>query len=223
MADFWSYSGRLALISGIALTGGCGESGNVVTEIQSTRGGERPPAVVATGRVEASDLDSAEGVEQPTGDPEVTVIVTPWEKILGSAKEAKRVVILDVWSLGCEPCMQEFPGLVALQAEYPETLRCISANIDFDGRKTHPPENYLTEVTNFLQFTKAKTENHICATPSDEVYSALDIDSIPAVLVFDAEGNEVKRFVDAGDTRGFTYEKDVAPFVRQLLQPTETN
>lgn len=223
MANVLKYGHVLALISGIVLTGGCGRSDNVVTRIQSTGGGDHPPAVVATGRVDASDLDSTEGFEQPMGDPEITVAVTPWESILNAAKGAKRVVVLDVWSLGCEPCMQEFPGLVSLQSEFPETLRCMSANIDFDGRKTHPPENYLTEVTNFLQFAKAKTENHICATPSDEVYSALDIDSIPAVLVFDAEGNELKRFVDAGETRGFTYEKDVAPFVRQLLQPTETN
>jgi hypothetical protein len=41
--------------------------------------------------------------------------------------------------------------------------------------------------------------------------------SIPAVLVFDGEGNLTKVFVDAGESAGFTYEKDVVPFVEKLI------
>jgi thiol-disulfide isomerase/thioredoxin len=200
---------------------GCDSAADKTVQNGSSGGAGQPRAVVAEGLIDDTGSDGADLFNLPAGDPEITVNVTPWSDIVSATKGSGKVVVLDVWSLGCEPCMQEFPGLVALQGEFKDGIQCVSANIDFDGRKTHPPENYLTEVNNFLQFTKAKTVNHICATPSDEVYSALDIDSIPAVLVFDAEGNEVKRFVDAGETRGFTYEKDVAPFVRELLQPTE--
>ena len=41
--------------------------------------------------------------------------------------------------------------------------------------------------------------------------------SIPAVLVFDAEGKLVKQFIDAGETIGFTYDKDVIPMVNSIL------
>ena len=78
----------------------------------------------------------------------------------------------------------------------------VLANIDFDGRKTRPPESYQSKVMDFLRLKQAELDNYLCTTPSDEVYSDLKIDSIPAVLVFDASGKEVARFVDAGETIG---------------------
>ncbi len=54
---------------------------------------------------------------------------------------------------------------------------------------------------------------YISSTPSDDVFTSAELISIPAVLVFDADGKIARKFVDAGDTLGFTYEKDVIPFV----------
>ena len=48
------------------------------------------------------------------------------------------------------------------------------------------------------------------------MYAATKLASIPAVLVYDAEGKVVKVFVDAGETVGFSYEKDVIPLVTRL-------
>lgn len=197
---------------------GCGEQPTP----QNAKSGPPRESVPVSGKVSASGLAEldipSEGVEV---DPLVQVSVTPWEEIFTAVKSAGKPTVLDVWSLSCEPCMREFPGLVALQSEHGEKIHCVSANIDFDGRKTHPPENYLSEVTRFLLVNAARLENHICSTPSDDVYAALDIDSIPAVLIFDAEGKEVARFVDAGETIGFTYEKDIFPFVQKMLETTE--
>ncbi len=210
---------RIAALSFCGLFAiGCGEQPTPV----ATKSGPPQESRPISGKVSASglaDLDLPdEGLEV---DPLVQVSVTPWEEIYAAATSAGKLTVLDVWSLSCEPCMREFPGLVALQSEHGEKIHCVSANIDFDGRKTHPPENYLSEVTRFLLFNAARTENHICSTPSDDVYAALDIPSIPAVLIFDADGKEVARFVDAGDTIGFTYEKDIFPFVQKMLETTE--
>jgi hypothetical protein len=48
------------------------------------------------------------------------------------------------------------------------------------------------------------------------VFASTKLSSIPAVLVFDAKGELVRSFVDAGATAGFTYEKDIIPFVSEL-------
>jgi thiol-disulfide isomerase/thioredoxin len=139
-----------------------------------------------------------------------------WKEIEASVKTNGRVTIVDLWSLACAPCMKEYPGLVRLHKQYGDAIVCIGVSLDYDGRRTRPPQHYQSEVDEFLHSVQASFDNYISTTPSDDVYSMVDIPSIPAVLVFDAQGNLVRKFVDGGATAGFSYERDVAPLVSQL-------
>ena len=139
-----------------------------------------------------------------------------WEEIERKAKGTKRVTIVDVWSLSCAPCLKEFPGLVRLHKQFGENVVCIGVDVDYDGRKTRPPETYQTRVTEFLTAVGAEFENYISNTPSDDVYIAAELDSIPAVLIYDANGDLIKKFADAGDTAGFTYDKDIIPLIEKI-------
>ena len=57
---------------------------------------------------------------------------------------------------------------------------------------------------------------YISETPSEDVFTSMKIASLPAVLVYGADGKVVKTFVDTGDTAGFNYKSDVAPLVANL-------
>ena len=140
-----------------------------------------------------------------------------WQQIESDATSSGKVTVVDLWSLVCEPCLKEFPGLVRLHQQYGDRVYCIAVDVDFDGRKTRPPETYEQRVAAFIESVGATFPTYISRTPSDDVYAANDLASIPAVLVFDATGNLVKVFEDAGDTAGFTYENDVAPLVKKLV------
>jgi thiol-disulfide isomerase/thioredoxin len=140
-----------------------------------------------------------------------------WQEIQSVAKSSGRITVVDLWSLACEPCLKEFPGLVRLHQSFGSSVQCIAVDIDFDGRKTRPPEHYEERVIAFLSSVGASGfPTFISQTPSDEVYAATKLPSIPAVLIYSAEGQIVKVFVDAGETVGFTYEKDVIPLVTEL-------
>ncbi|MCO8120511.1 thioredoxin-like domain-containing protein [Stieleria sp. TO1_6] len=139
-----------------------------------------------------------------------------WEDIQQQAQATGKITVVDVWSTSCAPCLKEFPGLVRLSKSMPQDVACISVNVDYDGRKTRPPESNRESVVQFLTAMKADLDNYLCTTPSDDVFSAIDIPSIPAVFVYDADGKLVKRFIDAGDTIGFTYDEHVVPFVKNL-------
>jgi len=139
------------------------------------------------------------------------------EEIRTAVANSREVCVVDFWSLACEPCLKEFPGLVRLNEELAGKVTCLSVNVDYDGRKSKPAEVYRTRVEGFLQSTGATFPNYLCLTPNEEAYGELKIVSIPAVLIYDAEGKLVRTFTDAGDDIGFSYEKDIAPLVKSLV------
>lgn len=137
-------------------------------------------------------------------------------------KSAGKVVIVDIWSTSCLPCMTEFPKLVELQKEHGEKLVCISFNVDYVGIKSKPPAFYRERVEKFLNEKKATFTNLLATVEADKVFESLELSSIPAVYVFGKDGKLAKRFDDSlleeGEDEAFSYEHDINPFVAELLK-----
>ncbi len=153
-----------------------------------------------------------------------------------------KVVVIDLWSTSCDPCLKEYPGILALQKKYPQEIVCVSMNCDYIGVKTKPVEYYRPRVVEFLQSQNSNIVHLMCNEPADELFEKLKLDSIPAVYVFDQQGQQVKRFdgqytrevsnASATQSAGkaaadseedeeeskFSYTEDVAPFVEKLLK-----
>jgi thiol-disulfide isomerase/thioredoxin len=149
----------------------------------------------------------------------IPLTAATWEQIVAAVAKTGRVTVVDLWSLACEPCLKEFPGLVKIHNEMGKQVACVSVNLDFDGRRTKPAESYRPRAEAFLSSVKATFPNYLSLTPSDEAFSAAGIDSIPAVMIFDASGKLVRTFSDVGEDAGFTYEKNIIPFVSNLVSP----
>jgi thiol-disulfide isomerase/thioredoxin len=191
-------------------------------------------ATIATNDSNQVASDSADredsAVAKPNADEKVAEVeaeipvgvqFASWEEAEQIAKSAKKITVLDIWSTVCAPCIKELPGLVDLHQELGDQVQCMTLDVDFDGRKSKPPTTYEKDVLSLLTNLNAKFPNYICTTSSDDVYSAAEIDSIPAVLIFDADGKLAKKFVDAGESAGFGYHKDVIPFVKSLLESND--
>ena len=185
---------------------------------------ELPQGSIPTPAVD--DAPKSQGLEMPKGvdaPSDAGASVQPkvkygtWDEIQAVAKTSGRITVVDLWSLACEPCLREFPGLVHLHKTLGSSVQCIAVDMDFDGRKSRPPEHYEQQVIDFLGSVGAYDfPTYISRTPSDDVYAATKLASIPAVLVYDADGKLVKAFVDTGETVGFTYERDVIPYITRL-------
>ena len=147
----------------------------------------------------------------------INVQFANWDDIKSVPTQTGKITVLDLWSLSCEPCMKEIPGLVKLHRRLGDQVHCVAANLDFDGRKRRPPEYYQPRVEAFLEGVGAHgMPTYICSTPNDQVYADAAIASLPAVMIYDRQGQAIQKFVDAGETSGFTYEKDVIPVVEKL-------
>jgi thiol-disulfide isomerase/thioredoxin len=131
-----------------------------------------------------------------------------------------KVVVMDLWSTWCIPCVQEFPNLVALHRAHPDDVVCISVNLDYSGAADETPESHRQKVHEFLTQQGAAFPNVISGDPADDVYQRLDLGAVPAVLVYGRDGQLAKRFDNDealyGD-EGFTYREHIVPLVERLL------
>ena len=168
----------------------------------------------------AAAVPSDPQLAEPT-EGEVPLEEKSWQETLEwVARQRGKVVVLDLWSTWCLPCMQEFHHLVALQERFPDDVVCVSVNLNYEGLPDRSPASYREPVHAFLVKQGAAFENVICTDPSDELFARLELASIPAVMVFDREGQLAKRFDN--DTqeygeKGFKYPDHVVPLVERLI------
>lgn len=189
----------LALMLSVLLAGGLSLAGVFADEKKSV--------------VETSKVD----------DPEVKLTAGTWKDVEALvAKNAGKIVVIDIWSTSCLPCMTEFPHLVEMHRKHGEKVVCISFNVDYVGIKSKPAATYAKKVEVFLQKHKATCTNILSTMPSDEVFKSLELPSIPAAYVYGTDGKLIKRFDDSllvdGKEEAFTYKDDINPLVEKLLQ-----
>lgn len=178
-----------------------------------------PPAVKSS---VPDKTAKTELVTEPTKNPAASVAldIKNWDETLELvAKQKGKVVVLDVWSTSCDPCMVEFPHLVELHKKHGEKLVCMSASCDYAGIKSKPPESYRDRVLEFLTKQNATFTNVLLNVDSDALFEKIELASIPAVYVFGSDGKVAKRFDNDNAKPGedFTYAKDIVPFVEKLL------
>ena len=165
---------------------------------------------------------------QPTTDPgsdvaasadTVQLKIATFDGLQASIKASQgKIVVVDYWSTSCPPCMTEFPGLVAIHNELPhDQVRCISASLDYEGLVDFPIEAARKSALEFLEQQQATLNNFILSEDSLTVMDdKLKIASIPAVFVFGSDG-KLARMFDESSGESFTYEKDITPFVKELV------
>lgn len=154
----------------------------------------------------------------------VTAEIANWEEAQEFIKKQKgKIVVVDLWSTWCEPCLREFPQLVALQKKYPEKVVCVSFNLNYIGSKDSPPESNSEELMEFYSKQKADIINLISSTPDEELYESLNLAAIPAAYVYGPDGKLKKRFDNEKQEygeEGFTYEKHIVPTIDEMLKST---
>ena len=158
--------------------------------------------------------------DQAESEAKVSLKTGTWKTVQKIVQDNPgRIVVVDVWSTSCLPCMKEFPGLVGLHRDYPKDVVCVSLNVDYAGIPNRPAEYYRKRVSGFLEKQQAEFTNLLCTEESDAFFASQDLSSIPAVYVYGRNGKLLKRFDDSlfeeGKDEAFTYAADVTPFVKE--------
>lgn len=177
-------------------------------------------AVVAQSAVAAPSVASKEvGQGKTAGEGEVQVNLADLANFEETIKsKAGRIVVVDIWSLQCAPCLREFPHLVELSKRYVDRVACVSLNVDYIGLKSKPPESYLPKAQEFLSEQNALLTNLVSAATDEKVLAKFKLGSIPAILIYGPDGKLLHTLNDTNSGEdGLTYVGDVIPKIDALL------
>ena len=163
----------------------------------------------------ATEVEKGKDSEKAVVEVKVADLVKLEETI---KSKSGKVVVVDIWSLSCAPCMREFPHLVELSQRYPDRVACVSLNVDYIGLKSKPPESYLPAAQDFLNKQQASLTNLLSAATDEAVLAKFKLESIPAILIYGLDGKLLHTLTDTntGDD-GLTYVGDVIPKIDALL------
>lgn len=101
-------------------------------------------------------------------------------------------LLLNLWATWCAPCVKEMPTLDALAAREEGKLQVVTVSADLDGRE---------KVEAFLAARRFRSlEGWL--DPDMALMTALGIGTLPATILYDAEGREVWRVIGAEDWTG---------------------
>ncbi len=169
--------------------------------------------------INCSRKDSTASLE-PTpvlsGQPNTTYPMPPWKAdaiganmgwTLPGAKHSTiqdfqgRVLVLDFYATWCAPCRNSIPQLKEIQSRFgPQGLQVIGLNVGGADDRVKVGE-FASELK--IQYPLAFPDKSL----SDIVLS--DNDSIPQTLVFDRQGQLVKRFIGFDESTGLQLEQAV--------------
>ena len=194
---------------------------------------EVPAAGPAVEPEAASEATAPEGQSEPESSPvptessseevpgrEVSLQVLDWDATQKLVEKHRgKVVVMDLWSTYCPPCIAEFPHLVELHRQYGDQVECISVSLDYDGLDDTPVEEYREKVLGFLKKQEATFTNVLLSTDAETLFNErIEHNSMPVVYVFNQDGERVAAFPDLqGDPERFNYADFVTPLVERLL------
>ncbi len=154
-------------------------------------------------------------------DVQVPIQLADWEEVERLVADQRgKVVVLDVWSTWCLPCIREFPNLVALHQKHGDAVACMSLSCNYTGAEGEAPDDARPEIEAFLRQQRATFTNVLSTTPDEKLFELLGAASVPVVRVYDKQGQLRKQFMNDDaeyGEEGFSYEQHIAPLVAQLL------
>jgi thiol-disulfide isomerase/thioredoxin len=129
---------------------------------------------------------------RPTVDPNLPKVTQIDEialkNLLRREGENSKPLLINFWATWCEPCREEFPDLVKIDAEYKGKIDFITVSLDY-------PSEIGRDVPKFLGEMKAEMPAYLLKTQNEDAAIALVSPnwkgSLPFTILFDPAGNEV--------------------------------
>lgn len=137
-----------------------------------------------------------------------------WSDMNGEAYSLKKyegkVVLLNIWSTRCAPCVQEMPTLDKLQKRYKKAgLEIVALSIDTDEPEKIIPFYEMLGINNLKPFYD----------PSDVVSDILNARALPSSYLINREGKAVATLTGYADWNSWQAQQEIENVLREGLAP----
>lgn len=146
------------------------------------------------------------------------------KKIIAEADAADQVLVIDFWATWCVPCIEMFPGIHAGLVDRGATgldgaaVRAVTVTMDDPSREAAAMD-FLREhdaLHDAYIFVNDSAAQQALADGLGREWNSL---AIPAILVYDSEGNLAGEFLEGGLTQSILEQVDRLLASGQETQP----
>ena len=128
-----------------------------------------------------------------------------------------RLLVVNVWASWCRSCVELFPSVVDLSNRYnPDQIQFLSVSIDDSNDSTA-----LEQAQRFLDNQDADFPHYLLTHEITQALESLGLESIPAVMVYDAEGR-LRHRLQGDDDELEISTADLQGAIESLMEPAES-
>ncbi|MFK7794781.1 MAG: TlpA family protein disulfide reductase [Gammaproteobacteria bacterium] len=128
------------------------------------------------------------------------------------ASHLPSIVVVDMWAMWCVSCIERFPEMVKMHERY-KNDNVVFASMNLDDRED---QESLSAANDFLLSMNAQFDHYRMDENLMVAFEKTNLIGIPAVLIYDSEGNE--RYRLTGDNPNQQFSKhDVEQAIKALL------
>lgn len=158
----------------------------------------------------AKGLMNGTPVDHQKGGILQIVTLAQWQTIRQSY--VPNILVVDLWATWCSSCLERFPKMVSLSIKYADKpIQFVSLNLD--DRDDAPA---LVLAKRFLHKHDVPFPNFHLNENLMKAFDALHLQSIPAVIIYDAKGQERYRLTGDDPNKQYT-DQDVESAIVELL------
>lgn len=157
---------------------------------------------------------------EPTDTADLELRPVTYEELKAHIAESDApLTLVDCWASWCDPCKENFPHVLEMADSFEDKgLKVIALSFDAGTEVDDIDEAQIKEAKRFLSaMDVSKIENLRHGQLLFESFEAFNVTTIPAVFLYDGEGNEVARFTYDDPDNQFTYD-EVEAKVAELLE-----
>ncbi len=128
-----------------------------------------------------------------------------------------RLLVVNVWASWCRSCVELFPSVVDLSNRYnPDRIQFLSLSIDDSNDSAA-----LDQARQFLDNQDADFPHYLLTHEITQALESLGLESIPAVMVYDAEGR-LRHRLQGDDDEIEVSPADLRDAIESLMEPARS-